>query len=87
MVAIPAATVATADGLEATPLEHVALAEFVSPVVTYVAVPPCFTLTEIVELVYPGTGISTFTGLLKLSPKSRIRVLLLMSDSKQDHSQ
>lgn len=57
---------------EGRPPAQVADELFVSPVVTNDDVPPCFTFTEIVEVVTPGTGISTLIGVSKLSPTLEI---------------
>lgn len=57
---------------ELIPFVHVVFGSLVRPVVTYVDVPPCFTLTDMVVPVYPGTGISILIGLLKLSPTEEI---------------
>ena len=68
IVATHCDTVAIFEEILATPQVHIALESFVSHVVTYEFIPPCFTLTAIVEALYPGTGIFIFTGLLKYNP-------------------
>lgn len=72
IVAIPAETVAVAEGAPGIPAVHVVFGSLVRPVVTNSVVPPCFTLTAMVAPTYPGTGISIMIGSLNLSPTLEI---------------